>query len=190
MTWTNEDLAPFARAHEARAAGADYRLGSSPTDGWQAGFLELAAELVALRKRLEPKPEDLAGLETIWQPKLRCPSCSHRLEPMEAAPPETTGVCPACGDLVRSFALAVAAPERGAACPDCALFVRTYLAVRIYTDAEAEERAHPEVLAKLRTIQEQIRTAAICGCPKGDDAPADRDDCVCGGGCGCHGGPA
>lgn len=183
MTWTNEALTPYALAHEARAEGTDYRLGSAPIAGWQAGFLELAAELVALRKRLEPRPDD-PDLETIWQPKLRCPTCNDRLEPMESAPPETTGVCPGCGEFVRSFALAVEAPERGAPCPACTAPMRTYLAVRVYADAEADERAHPEVLAKLRAIQSTIRAAAICGC---DNRGAKTGECVCAGGCGCHG---
>ena len=213
MTWTNEALTPYAKAHEAHAAGIDYRIGSAPVTGWQAGFLELATELLKLRARFAPRPEDLAGLETIWQPKLQCPSCAHRLEPMESAPPETTGVCPSCGELVRSFALAVEASERGAACPACSTLVRTYLAVRIYTDEEADANAHPEVLAKLRGIQDQIRSANIdvdvpasqvtrsdaaitCACEFEDPlaCQVDRDgtppetSAPCG--CPCHGTPA
>lgn len=159
MTWTNETLIPFARAHEAREAGRDHRIGTAPAAGWQAGFLELAAELLAERARSAPSAEDLTGIETVWQPKLKCPSCAARLEPMEAAPPETTGVCPGCGELVRSFALAVESPARGAPCPACSTRVRTYLSVRVYTTEEADANAHPEVLAKLRSIQGQIRAA-------------------------------
>lgn len=93
-----------------------------------------------------------------------CPTCSLRLEPMDRCSPGTVGVCPECGELVR----------------------RQGNTIAVYTDEEANEKAHPQVLAKLREIQEQIRVADICACPKGEDAAADPDDCKCGGGCGCH----
>jgi len=159
MTWTNDMLAVYAKAYEAREAGIDYRISSAPAAGWQSGFLELAAELLTERSRSAPSAEDLAGIETIWQPKLKCPSCAARLRPLETAPPNTTGACPSCGELVRSFALAVESPERGAPCPGCSTRVRTYLGVRVYTDEEADTNAHPEVLAKIRAIQDQIRAA-------------------------------
>lgn len=106
------------------------------------------------------------ALELAPRIEATCPSayCGDRLEEMDACSLGGVGVCPSCGELVR----------------------RATANVRIYTEAEAEN-AHPEVLAKLRRIQAVIRAANICGCPKGDDAPAEVDACVCGGGCGCHG---
>lgn len=67
--------------------------------------------------------------------KLTCPTCDNRLRPLEDSAPGSTAVCPYCGELVRTF-----------------------LGVRIYTDEEAEEKAHPEVLERLRGIQVQVRT--------------------------------
>lgn len=129
-----------------------------------------------------------ASVAEVWQPKLNCPTCSLRLADLEPAPPESTAVCPECGELLRSFAIVVVDEKRGGVSPCCGAKVRSYLAVRVYTDAEADELAHPEVLAKLRAIQERIRAAAICGCPKDEDGtPSMGDLCVCMGGCACHG---
>jgi len=75
-----------------------------------------------------------------------CPTCSARLLPMDTCAPETVGVCPACGELVR----------------------RKVEAVVLYSEEE-EADAHPEVLAKLRKIQAGIReanTAADAELPK------------------------
>ncbi len=67
-----------------------------------------------------------------------CPTCSARLEPMDHCSHGTVGVCPDCGELVR----------------------RQSNRVEVYTDKEANEKAHPEVLAKMRKLQADIRKQA------------------------------
>lgn len=98
-------------------------------------------------------------MASIWQPKLNCPTCSARLEELETSPPGAVGVCPSCGEFVRTLAIVVA-DERGAACPSCSAIVRSYLGVCIYSEAEAETNAHPEVLAFLRGIRDGIQGKA------------------------------
>jgi len=109
-----------------------------------------------------------------WAPEIRaaCPVCPARLEAMDACSLGAVGVCPECGELIR----------------------RTSASVELYPEAD-HAKAHPEVLAKLLAIQNVIQTAAMCGCKPSQDehagadtfAPEPGDDCVCGGGCGCHG---
>ncbi|KKN47406.1 hypothetical protein LCGC14_0663190 [marine sediment metagenome] len=183
MSWTDEQIRHYARGHNEPEAFREHYYPLPENGSWRLAFLELAAEVAALRKANASSSEDLAAIEAVWQPKLSCPTCEARLEPMESAPPETTGVCHGCGELLRSFSKIVEAPRTGAACPSCSTAVRTYMAVRVYTDEEAKE-AHPEVLGRLREIQSAIRAAAICGC---DNRGALTGECVCAGGCDCHG---
>lgn len=107
-------------------------------------------------RELPPAP---GGLELAPPLFADCPTCKAQLEPMDRCALGAVGVCPECGELVR----------------------RVTDRVRVYTDREARD-AHPEILAKLRRIQEKIRASNLCACPDETEA----DGCVCGGGCDCH----
>jgi len=63
-----------------------------------------------------------------------CPACASRLDGMDACGLGAVGVCPACGELVR----------------------RVAQAVEVYPEGD-HDRAHPEVLEKLKKIQSDIR---------------------------------